>query len=424
MRSEPGGTRLGGRAATSAVIPGRFALSVGKPNLPTPKGWRWTLLTDVARLETGHTPSRKRPEYWNGDVPWVGIRDATQNHGGVIYDTLQHTNALGIRNSAARLLPAHTVCLSRTASVGYVVVMGRSMSTSQDFVNWVCSEFLLWQFLKYILLAEGEGLLRFASGTTHQTIYFPEVKAFHICLPPIEEQRRVVGVLGALDDKINSNRRLAGLLEETAAAIVRRSASVAPSVVPLGDVAVFHNKQRIPLSAEQRRVRPGPFPYYGATGVIDHIDGFLFSGPHVLLGEDGSVQTDAGHPMVQYVWGDFWVNNHAHVLTFGDASVELGYVVLQTVNVAPFVTGAVQPKLSMRRLKEVLLSWPRERVALEPTIGELFALLRACADEARRLAGIRDALLPRLISGQIRVPDTADPAEVVDAAREALAAAS
>ncbi|WP_424948959.1 restriction endonuclease subunit S [Comamonas aquatica] len=117
-------SRTGGRSATTGVIPGDFAISVGNPGTSLADGWTWTLLTDVARLETGHTPSRKHPEYWGGNVPWIGIRDATGNHGQEIFETAQYTNELGIRNSSARILPPKTVCLSRTASVGYVVVMG------------------------------------------------------------------------------------------------------------------------------------------------------------------------------------------------------------------------------------------------------------------------------------------------------------
>jgi len=185
-------TETGGREATTRHIPPQLALAVGMPSVPPPKGWQWAPLTELARLETGHTPSRRHPEYWGGDIPWIGIQDAKANHGGYIMDTLQHTHDLGIANSSARLLPENTVCLSRTASVGYVVVMGRPMATSQDFVNWVCSKQLDPNFLKHLLIAEGDGLLRFASGAVHQTIYFPEVKAFHICFPPLSEQRRIV----------------------------------------------------------------------------------------------------------------------------------------------------------------------------------------------------------------------------------------
>ncbi|CAJ3981731.1 HsdS protein [Burkholderia pseudomallei] len=222
MRSERSlESRTGGRAATTGVIPGDCAISVGNPGSALPDGWSWRLLTDVARLETGHTPSRKHPEYWGGDVPWIGIRDATGNHGGTLYKTLQYTNEIGIRNSSARILPANTVCLSRTASVGYVVVMGAPMATSQDFVNWVCGPGLDYRFLKYVLLGERGSFLRFASGTTHQTIYFPEVKAFHIALPPLETQRRIADVLGSLDDRIDLLRQTNATLESIAQALFK-----------------------------------------------------------------------------------------------------------------------------------------------------------------------------------------------------------
>ena len=211
--------RTGGREATTGVIPGRLALSVGRPDTSPPKGWTWTPLSSVAQLESGHTPSRKHPEYWDGDIPWIGIKDATENHGRTLTDTYQHVSELGLENSSARLLPANTVCLSRTASVGFVVVMGRPMATSQDFVNWVCGPKLDPQFLKYVLLAENEALWRFASGTTHQTIYYPEAKAFHVCMPPIEEQQAIVRVLKALDDKIELNRRMNATLEAMARAL-------------------------------------------------------------------------------------------------------------------------------------------------------------------------------------------------------------
>ena len=191
----PRATETGGRAATTRHIPPKLALAVGMPSTKAPEGWRWTALTELARLESGHTPSRRHPEYWGGDIPWISLADAKLHHGARIEQTIETTNALGIENSSARVLPSDTVCLSRTASVGYVLVTGCPMATSQDFVNWVCSRSLDAKFLQYLFIAEGDDLLRFASGAVHNTIYFPEVKAFHICHPPIAEQKRIVAIL-------------------------------------------------------------------------------------------------------------------------------------------------------------------------------------------------------------------------------------
>jgi restriction endonuclease S subunit len=197
---------MSGRAATSTVLPGRFALSVGDPQTAVPWGWQRVPLLDIADLGTGHTPSRKHPEYWVGEVPWIGIRDAGAHHGGVISDTIQHISELGLENSSARLLPKDTVCLSRTASVGYVVIMGRPMATSQDFVTWTCTRALAPKYLLHALIAEGEDIKRFGEGSTHTTIYFPAVKAFHLNLPPLKEQHRIVRKIDNLSAKSKRSR--------------------------------------------------------------------------------------------------------------------------------------------------------------------------------------------------------------------------
>lgn len=177
---------------TDAVIPGDFALSVNQSNMIAPDGWKWLPMVDVARMESGHTPSRSFPEYWHGNIPWIGIVDARLHHTSTIKDTIQHTNNLGLENSAARLLPEGTVCVSRTASVGYVVKMGKPMATSQDFVNWVCGPAVSPDWLKWLFVAEGAALYRFGKGSTHTTIYFPEWLSLHVALPPLEEQSEIV----------------------------------------------------------------------------------------------------------------------------------------------------------------------------------------------------------------------------------------
>jgi len=183
----------GGRAASESTIEGRAAISVNKPNKTIPEGWVWVPLLKIARQETGHTPSRKFPHYWeNGQVQWIGIVDARLHHGKNINETIQKITKDGLDNSSARLLPKGTVCLSRTASVGYVCIMGKEMATSQDFVTWTCSEILDPYFLMYALIAEGDYIRKFGKGTTHTTIYFPEIRAFNISLPPISEQVEIV----------------------------------------------------------------------------------------------------------------------------------------------------------------------------------------------------------------------------------------
>lgn len=164
-------------------LPDFIPLSVGMDRSPAPHGWRWVRLQDIARLESGHTPSRSRPEWWGGDVPWIALPDIRALDGKVAQDTAEHTNEQGLANSSARLLPAGTVVLSRTASVGFVTVMGRPMATSQDFVNWVCGSELDPLFLMHLLRASRELIRSLSSGAVHKTVYVPTVKTFEVCVP-------------------------------------------------------------------------------------------------------------------------------------------------------------------------------------------------------------------------------------------------
>lgn len=160
-----------------------------------PAGWSWRLLTDLARLESGHTPSRSRPDWWNGGVPWIALPDIRAVDGKTIEHTIETTNSEGIAHSAARILPANTVVMSRTASVGFVARMGRPMATSQDFVNWVCGPDLDSEFLMHLLIASRDYIRRLSSGAIHKTVYFPTAAAFRVCIPPIDHQRRIAAEL-------------------------------------------------------------------------------------------------------------------------------------------------------------------------------------------------------------------------------------
>lgn len=87
-------------ARSKSVMIGHAALAVGNPASKLPAGWEWTQLADIARMESGHTPSRQHPEWWGGNIPWIGIKDARKHHGRVIHETAQHTNEEGLANSA------------------------------------------------------------------------------------------------------------------------------------------------------------------------------------------------------------------------------------------------------------------------------------------------------------------------------------
>ncbi|MBB3204244.1 type I restriction enzyme S subunit [Rhodopirellula rubra] len=328
-------TKTGGRSATDRVIMGEYALAVGLPEAEAPTGWKWTKLTDVSRLESGHTPSRRFPEYWGGTVPWLGIKDAREYHGETIHQTREYTNPLGLKNSSARLLPAKTVCLSRTASVGYVVVMGEEMATSQDFVNWVCSDDLYPQFLKYLLVAEKKAYSKFSSGAVHQTIYFPEAKAFHICHPSVAEQKRIVSILdeafGAIERaKENAERNLANAKELFASYLDRVFAQKGDGweEKTVGEIAIHSLGKML----DKRKNRGTPSPYLRNKNVrwfdfdLDDLLEMKFESQekHKYTAESGDVLVcEGGYPGRAAIWNStdpIFFQKAIHRIRFNDAA--------------------------------------------------------------------------------------------------------
>lgn len=264
-------------------------------------------------------------------------------------------------------------------------------------------------------------------------------------LPPLSEQRAIAHILGTLDDKIELNRKMNETLEEMARALFKswfvnfdpvrakvegrdtglpkHLADLFPdrfvdselgeipegwTVATIGEHMFNFDSKRVPISGTERAMRSGPYPYHGAAGVMDYVNDFLFDGIFLLIGEDGSVTCDTGLAVKQYVWGKFWANNHAHVLQ-GRAPVSTEYLFLyfQFEPVTPYVTGAVQPKLSQGRMNMMPFIFAGDRICLEfqKLVVPWFARLRASTEESSTLANIRDTLLPKLISGDLCVGD-------------------
>lgn len=206
-----------------------------------PAHWIVMPIRLAARLESGHTPSRSRPDWWQDcTVPWFTLADVWQIRDGgadVVYETKELVSELGLANSSARMLPKGTVMLSRTASVGFSAIMGVDMATTQDFANWVCGEKLHPEFLLQVFRSMKGEYRRLMMGSTHNTIYMPDIQAFRFALPPLPEQLRIVGHIkekaSTFDDLISEAVIAVRLLTE------RRTALISAAVTGQIDVRTY-----------------------------------------------------------------------------------------------------------------------------------------------------------------------------------------
>jgi type I restriction enzyme S subunit len=330
--------------------------------------------------------------------------------------------------------------------------MGRPMATSQDFVNWVCGPNIDPQFLKYVLLAENKALWRFASGTTHQTIYYPEAKAFHVCLPPLPEQKAIAAVLGALDDKIELNRRMNATLEAMARALFKswfvdfdpvraKLDGREPFGLDQGTAVLFPDSFQyseagdIPKGWEVRSLDkiahylnglalqnhpPGEGPTLpvikiaqlrkgdsvGADRCNTHVPpNYIIQDGDVLFSWSGSLEVEL------WCGGPGALNQHLFKVTSQEFP-KWFYYLWTLYYLDEFRLIAADKATTMGHIQrghlsaaKVLIPPPGLLDALTSTISPLIDLLIANRIKSQTLATLRDTLLPKLLSGELKVEE-------------------
>ena len=403
------------------------------------KNVKFVKLGSITKWTSGGTPSKKNKDFWDGRIPWISARNLKSNF---VYSSDITISELGL-NNGSRLAPVKSILLLVRGSglfndipIGLVekeVAFNQDLKCIQADSETVLPEYIFYwllgskQLLRSILEVTGIGAGKFDTKL---------LQNLEIPLPSIEEQELIVKLCDSISRKIEINERISQLLENIAQVIfkqwfvdfefpnedsepykssggemVESELGLIPKgweVKELGEIIDIHDSKRIPLSKKEREKREKKYPYYGAASLMDYVDEFIFDGTYVLLGEDGTVVNEDGSPVLQYVWGKFWVNNHAHVLSGKKGiSTNFLYILLSNLNVSGAITGAVQLKINQKNLKEMKIIMPNDMKLVShfsDIVDKSFEKIRVKRDENKNLVLLRDSLLPKLMSGEIRVP--------------------
>ena len=184
-------------------------------------GWREYTIGEIADVVGGGTPSTKNPDNFTGDIPWLTPKDLSGLHDRSVDRGARNLSQQGLDSSSARLLPPRSVLLSTRAPIGYVALAKNAISTNQGFRSLVMRDGFSAEYMYYWLLTNTEELERHASGSTFRELSGSSLKTIRLKLPPLDEQRRIAGILGGLDDKIELNRRMSQTLEAMAQALFK-----------------------------------------------------------------------------------------------------------------------------------------------------------------------------------------------------------
>lgn len=405
-----------------------------------PEGWKLKAFSDIVDIIGGGTPKTTMEEYWEGEIPWLSVVDFN-NEFRTVNETEKSITEMGLNNSSTKILKKGELIISARGTVGAIAQLGRDMAFNQSCYGLRAMKTMTDNDFIYYLLKYSLNILKQTThGSTFDTITKNTFDLLKVPLPPMKEQIKIASILSVLDDKIELNHRMNQTLEAIGQAIFRhwfvhfefpnsegqpyRSSGGEMVDSELGEIPkgweigkfgkIVDNfdKKRIPLSKKQRKSRKGQYPYYGATSIMDYVDDFLFNGTYVLMAEDGSVMDDDEKPVLQYVWGKFWVNNHAHVLKGKNGiSDEFVYLLLKNTNIKHLVTGAVQLKINQKNMNSLQVVIPDLDILskFSEIIKPIFAKYMAYSDENKTLSQLRDSLLPKLMSGKIRanIPEEA-----------------
>jgi type I restriction enzyme S subunit len=241
-----------------------------------------------------------------------------------------------------------------------------------------------------------------------------EVYSLTAKIPPLPEQRRIVGLLdeafaGIATAQAHAEKNLqnARALFESHLQAVFTQRGKGWVEATVDEVSTNLDSRRIPITKSDRK--SGEYPYYGASGIVDYVADFIFEGDTLLVSEDGANLLMRSTPIAFSVSGKYWVNNHAHILKFGNmATQRFVEFYLESIKLDEYIRGAAQPKLTQKALNSIPIPIPQSLEAqarivdsLELVQEETQRLARLYERKLAALAALKKSLLHQAFAGEL-----------------------
>ena len=269
--------------------------------------------------------------------------------------------------------------------------------------------------MHYLRKLKFEGIIdkNYARGATIKHLVTKSLYSIPIPLPPLEEQHRIVGILDAAFAKIDALKKNAEENLANAKALFQQvlTQELKPKEgwveKKLTDISENLDYKRIPITKNVRK--SGKFPYYGASGIVDYVNDYLYDEDLLLISEDGANLLARTTPIAFSVSGKIWVNNHAHVLRFNNLTLQkfVEYFIAG-FNITPYVTGMAQPKLNQKALEKIIISFPTDIeeqhriVSTLDTLSEKCRRLEQVAQQTiRECDALKQSILRKAFSGEL-----------------------
>lgn len=390
-------TEVHAETRSSRRTPNPSSSALSAPPREKKSGWQTKTLGKICKTGSGGTPLSSRKEYYDGGtIPWLVSGEVAQ---GNVREAKNFITKAGLENSAAKLFPKDTVLIAMYgATAGQVGILRFEAATNQAVCGILPNDKFVPEFLFYFFLAKKDDLVAQATGNAQPNISQIKIKNMEVPVPPLAEQQRIVGLLdeafeGIATAKANAEKNLqnARALFESHLHSVFSQKGEGWVETTLDKISTNHDSKRVPITKNVRS--SGEYPYYGAFGIVDYVEDYIFDGDNLLVSEDGANLLARSTPIAFSVSGKYWVNNHAHILHFENmATQRFVEFYLESIKLDEYITGAAQPKLNQKALNSIPIPIPKS-VDEQAEIVESVELLH---EETRRLAAIYERKLAAL----------------------------
>ncbi|MCB5198776.1 restriction endonuclease subunit S [Loktanella sp. TSTF-M6] len=373
--------------------------------------WIQTTVGEAFKTVTGGTPPKSDETLYGATVPFIKPPELIN---GTINTASDGLSAKGAER--AKIAPKGSVLVSCIGNLGKIGLATKDVAFNQQ-INAIFPHYVsaLPEFVFYLTLSpsfQGQ-LSALSSGTTVSIVNKSRFNSISIALPPLGEQKRIIAVLDqafAALDRARANAE-ANLSDASALFDSWLSTTFSSGLEhwpkkTLPEISENLDRLRVPITKGDRNA--GNIPYYGASGVVDHVADHIFDEDLLLVSEDGANLLARTYPIAFSVSGKIWVNNHAHVLRFETIEAqEFVRLYLNSISLEPWTSGMAQPKLNQKALSKIPIPYPEEaeRTRIVDEASEVWKASESAGKtygaQIADLADLRQSLLQKAFSGEL-----------------------
>ena len=398
-----------------------------------PDGWDIKSISNISRV--GSSKRILQSEYVAEGVPFYRSKEAILRSKGRDLTSPLYISRLRYEELKAKFgAPVKDeILVTAVGTIGVVYLI-------EDTEFYFKDGNLLWirqiedcvnpKFLAKYLASDifQQSIARITSGSSQAALTIEKLGELEFNLPPLPEQQKIAAILASVDEVIEKTQAQIDKLKDLKTGMMQQLLTSGVGIdgkphtefkdsavgrIPkvwevklLTEVADNLDSRRIPIKSADRASLRNQYRYYGASGVIDYVDDFIFDGEYILLGEDGENVISRNSPLAFIVEGKFWVNNHAHVLV-SKSEMDMKYLCeyLESIDYSNIASGSAQPKITKGALNVLKIPVPtyQEQMKIGSILQKIDIKALAVRKKMKLLESTKKALMQDLLTGKVRV---------------------